>query len=1243
MEKFSRIQSHLISKESVKFEVLLSIIMDTDQVSRLIELEDRLSKIRNQTNSKLDNQKHVAIILSAVEENIDDQQSTNKNIVNYLISFMSLLDQSVNENTKELQDPQLAKSAIYLLDLVFQYTPKTILRSRFSEILTKISPCITDVNADAPIVKGGIGCLESLLIAQDSQSWCNNQNLHITPTRGLNGLLELTLDSRPKVRKRAQEAISKILSNPPAAPTSEHIASPLVANFTISLLINIMEDIFSSSNKKLNVASNTDELNSKIIHTLTLINMVVRTRQWPSSLIEKLCDLLLEIIKTSNQFLVSNSFKCFESLFQSVAQTNSDSGLAEDKFLWVLDIIFSLKPSNKDSQLASAWISVVTNGLSTYSNIQPLKCLLKIPQIFELISFYLSSETPEIYSSASQCLIELISIIIKDELLLYPPLVPQDTFDTVNDIISELSNHVVELLSIKYTHCMRDILNVLASIIKKLRYRCNPNFIKVLTIVGEWRTNEESILELKNEVEIVIGAAIKSMGVDVVLNCLPLNLQNLQNDKPGRAWLIPLIRDYAKNSMLSIFINQFLPLIKFVESKTVNLKPNSMQLKVFQTLVDQIWSTLPRFCDLTVDLESQFTDDFASELSSLLYSKVELRRCICHALKVLVESNIVYTSSQLSDDALLHQHFPIDNSKKNLEFLATKSSNLLAVLFNVYTQTSPDHRGYILETIDFYLQITKADDLFSTFNNVCGLLNNALEQESKNDQPTKEKSKLSATLLDLIVVMVKYVPESSYNALFFIFNATVNSPDSLIQKRSYRIISKLSEVKEGSAAISSYITNIENIMLSAVDNVQVPAKSLRLIALKTLVEILPLDHLSFIVQVVPEVILSTKDVNEKSREAAYNTLISMANKMNQPNGCIKLSQLAGYNVDSPDQPSSIGEFFKIISAGLIGESQHMVSATITAFSCLIFEFKDQVEEDVLLDIYDTIELYLTSNSREIVKSTIGFSKVCCLSLPEQIMRQKIPNLLPKLLRWSHEHTGHFKAKIKHIIERLIRRFGYEFIETNFPEEDMKLLANIRKTRNRNKRKQGDENQEGFVKSSNDSYSVKGSGFMSALDDALYSSSEKDVSDSEIPTKKKKGKSTQFIVESKDTPLDLLDTQALAHISSTRPKKIKNGQRKIISDDMLSFDTEGKLMVKNETNKHDDPLASITSGINAYLEAVEHGPVRGQKNKLKFRKSNNVDNNEFSDDESHKSDFKSRKASKNRISKQKKNFRNHRKL
>lgn len=1185
--------------------------MDPDQVAHWLELEDRLSKIRSQVQSKLDNQKHVAIILSAVEENIDSTQEMSKNIVQYLVTLMTLLDQAMDKDTHAIKDLKLTTSTAYLLDIIFHYCPKSLLRKQFADILTKIAPCITDEKAEAPLIKSAIGCLEALLIAQDAQAWNNTYDLSITPRRGLQGLLELSTDPRPKVRKRALDSVSTVLSNPPAAPTPQHVAAGTIVDHSLSSLITILQELSTISNKKLKVKGTMEEFTSRIIRALRLINTVIITGQWPSNKIEPLCDALLEVTKSSEQYLVSTAFECFENLFKSMAESTITSGLAENKFLKVLDIIFSLKPSNSDTHLTGAWIAVVVKAMSTYATHQPLRCFQKLPEVFRLMAFYMASETPEIYLSASNCLIALITDSIKDDQLLLPPAISSEHDHAVTNVIKELSLIMIDFLSIKFIHCAKEVLNILATLFEKLRYRSNPYLISSLQIVDKWRVNEENYLEIRNEAERVIGAAISSMGPDVVLSLMPLNLENPSDGEPGRAWLIPIIRDYTKNSKLSVFSDEMAPLIKYFESKFDKLPQESVQLRVFQTIVDQLWSTLPHFCELPIDLQESFNDEFAAEISSLLYGNVGLRTTLCHALRVLVESNALYANGALSDDVLLQQHFPAEEAKKNIDYLASKSSNILAVLFNVYTETSPNARGFIMETIEAYLKITKKDDLEKTFNNVCSLLKDAIDSEK--DKHEKGKPQVTATLLDFIVCMTKYLPESSYTALFSIFGITVNSKNTLIQKRAYRIITKLTELESGSNAVLKYISDIETIILENSSTVQTASKSSRLAAIKTIVQLLPPTHLHFIVRIIAEVILCTKDVNEKSREAAFDTLITMAKKMALPDGIVKLSEIEGYGADIPDQPSSITEFFKIISAGLIGESQHMVSATITAYALLVFEFKDEIDPGTLMEIYDTIELYLTSNSREIVKSAIGFAKVCVLGLPEEMMRPKIPELLPKLLRWSNEHAGHFKSKVKHIIERLIRRFGYEYIEEHFPEDDRRLLANIRKIRNRSKRKEGGEAELAQPTS------TKSSNFMNAFDEAIYGSDAEESADEDEPTNNRKNAHRkQFIVESGENPLDLLDSDILAHVSSTRPKSLKKdiSKKNLISDDAFSFDDEGKLVMKQNgkqgNNDEDDPLKAVTSGINAYLDAVKSGPVRGQRNKLKFKKNSGGD--DMDDDE-----------------------------
>lgn len=331
-------------------------------------------------------------------------------------------------------------------------------------------------------------------------------------------------------------------------------------------------------------------------------------------------------------------------------------------------------------------------------------------------------------------------------------------------------------------------------------------------------------------------------------------------------------------------------------------------------------------------------------------------------------------------------------------------------------------------------------------------------------------------------------------------------------------------------------------------------------------------------------------------------------------GLIENSKVPGFADDTPSSEASLTEFFTMVSAGLAAQTPHMISATITAVSCLVFEFKDELPTEVLLEIASTVELFLTHNSREIAKSAIGFVKVEVLSLPEDLVRANLKELLTKLMRWSHEHKGHFKSKVKHILERLIRKFGVEEVEQAIPEEDKKLVSNIKKTRDRTKRKQEAEIAEGTETPGNKK-------FVSAYEEALYDSDDEDVDNVDDEEQTHGKKSNQFILETGDEPLNLLDRQTLAHISSSKPKKFTKKDLAAKSD----FKTKNGKFVFNE-GEEDDPLSSKSSGIDAYLDAVKLAPVRGQKNKLKFKKNKNED--DFSEDEDEKPAFK--KSSNNKL-------------
>ena len=1206
----------------------------TDHLIAIMDMDDKLAKIRSQINSKLENQKKLALVLTTIEDNLK-QQNQSATPITYFISFLTLLDQCCVNN--EINDLPLATCALYFLDLISQYTPPKLLNSKFSDILVRIAPALTNENADAPLIRSSIGFLESLLLAQDWKSWNNSNNYKISPKRALSALLDLSLDPRPKVRKRAQEAIVNILKKNPNSNSNsdskikkDHPAANYASEFALNNLITLINDkSITKSKHQSKDSSKESSANPSIIHNLQLITLITSSNSWPLKQITPLCDILLEICKSADQFLISSAFAAFEGMFKSM--TNE---IDSTKFIQVLDIIFDLKPSLNDPHLAPSWLAVIAKAVSSFSsNINSLEILLKLPTIFKSVGSYFLSENSNITESASQCLIAIIVDGINDKDLLLPPIVNDELFGKVDKVIEEIAKATTDYLTVRYRHSANDVCEVISALFVKLRKRANPYFLSHLELIGNWRSNEQEGFELNEISEKVIASAISSIGPEIVLNVLPLNLTD--SKRIGRAWLLPILRDNVSMSELNYYINNILPITEFFNNKIQSSNNNeSVNIKIFQTIVDQIWSLLPYFCFLPTDLQTAFSDDFAAKLSGLLYDEVHLRPVICNALKnlVITERERANETSE-ENDVILEQQFPSSKAKSDLDYLSkTKANKLLSVLFNVFTQIPMDQRNYVAESIEAYFTISSMDDMVATFNKVCTLLRKALDDELKDGTLTKEDNsktssarnsipKLSVTMMDLIVMMTKYIPSDSHNALLTIFNETVRIENSQIQKRSYRIISKLLEDNESnSSTIIPLIPNIMQVFIETSTITLPSARAQRLEGLEKLIKLLPKDSLHYITGILSEVIDSTRSANEKTRTTSFTLLIQIGNKFKECQGEIVKNTLIDSEI--PDSQASIQELFLMCCAAAGPENPHQRSAAITALSCIFYEFHNDLEISYQKELMQFVEVFLHQNNREVIKPTLGFMKVAILSLPEEEVLPELKGLLTEFLLINTNHKNHFKSKIKHLIERLIRRFGFDVIDNYIPEEDKKIINGIRKAKNKAKRtKAANSNEE------NDDPNGAGNktSRLSAYDKALYEDSDSDDSDDEgeettksnnnnKKSNKSKKSQDRFISESKDAPLDLLDEKALSHISTSRPKKFskKNVEK------LTGFNTKNGKLIINE-NENDDILSNKNS-LNAYVEAVKQGPIRGQKNKLKWKKTGNpADEIDWNSDDESKGD------------------------
>jgi ribosomal RNA-processing protein 12 len=209
-----------------------------------------------------------------------------------------------------------------------------------------------------------------------------------------------------------------------------------------------------------------------------------------------------------------------------------------------------------------------------------------------------------------------------------------------NDAFQAISELCIKGLTTRYQLAWKEVFRFIGAVFLAVRQNADPLFMDTIKIIeARSRTGGEG----KTEAEAVIGAAITGVGPAAVLKIIPLNLEQPgfgasmeytdgRPGNPGRAWLLPILKMSITNTELSHFTEYFVPLSERVYQKVIDAESRNvktMELKILETVVDQIWVLLPSYCDLPTDLASVHNTSkvLANDRHSLSLSQSYLRMC----------------------------------------------------------------------------------------------------------------------------------------------------------------------------------------------------------------------------------------------------------------------------------------------------------------------------------------------------------------------------------------------------------------------------------------------------------------------------------------------------------------------------------------------------------------------------------------------------------------------------------------
>ncbi|PIK40031.1 putative RRP12-like protein isoform X1 [Apostichopus japonicus] len=864
-------------------------------------------------------------------------------------------------------------------------------------------------------------------------------------------------------------------------------------------------------------------------HILTLLQSVISS--FPKSALKETCETILKVMTLSNVVVSAVAMKALHSL---VSMDTSLDNFPPELNAKLINALYDFQPSTNDSQPSQAWLAVMQAAHVNLFRSNQTLCLNHLHRLFQVCMAYLLSEKGEIAVASANAM----KAVLKECVGSLSDDVSGQTKE--QNPVMKIFSHVEGGLSYQYHASWGLVLQTLSVFFEVWGKAGHQYMHKCLQTMCDLRSTHH--FAFINEVDKCIGEAIKTMGPRIVLDAVPFQITGEEDnyDFP-RSWLVPVIRDNVCNTELQFFTKFFLPLAAKFKIKSLELKQNNREVeaKTYDVLQVQLWSLFPGFCKSPTDVIPAFKG-IAKILGSALGDRKDVRSDICSGLRNIIKSNV-------------------DNERNKTE-LARFAKNFLPILFNIFTkENSEGNRSVlaVLETIKIFLQITDVKLVDDLVTRVCGKFSSGEESQ----QPP---------LLDLLIALAPYASSGKLSQIFQEVSPCFESTNHSLQKKSYRV---LEEICSGqSDACSKFrednIELLEKKLVESMSSAASPSKLPRLRCLLHIVKQLPSGKHDVLKTILPEVILCAKEVNSKTRSTAFLLLSEIGR-------CLLRS-------DEKSKQESIAQYLSMLAAGLAGSSQ-MISATILAFTSVIYEFKDLIDGMILGQLLESVHTLIASKTRDILRPALGLTKVICAVTEDTSLAQYVQPLLEDLGNLSDTNSRALRVSIKSIFKQLMKKFGYEMLSKMVAGKQLKMLHNVKKRQDRNKRLRTAKEQIEDDEDDNEMAALMPSKPKpESMEQILQETDSEDDDDDEDEDKRSKTKvkrsrktargSTWLKEDDNDEPMDFLDPTVSKRVLATKPRNEAGGVHRGIPHDFKKL-PDGRLVITEPKDDEDEKPSS----------------------------------------------------------------------
>ncbi|CBJ29712.1 conserved unknown protein [Ectocarpus siliculosus] len=1005
------------------------------------------------------------VILSALRETIGECRVTpsatagkataEPSASEYLAAIIPAL-----QGTDQSHTPQL----LSLLVAVMPHAHRSLLRQKFPAVAAVFMALLkengleaedteaTAVASSANVLQRVLICTGHLLAAQEPSSAVWNSPGVL---RAFHSLLHFFADHRSKVRRAAQEAVVAVLATQRSGSVSGGIGG---TNKTMS---SKGPAALTMEFCRVVVNSCTSQDVTRALHLLQFMRLGVPL--FPPNQAASLCELSLRLLPLGSPALTAAVMQMLSAVVQSPRPCMTAPLLAK-----LTEELLTLQPSRSAGAGAVSFAPLVASCLVRLQGMDSEASSKLLAQAVLALTDYCESSSTTVHKSSCGALNLMFQACV-DQSMVTQMAGSLGRGHAASGPLADTLSALESLLQYRFQRSWPQSLPLLGRLFLHLRGASYPLLVNVLRGLGELHDALTSVPSaalpgVTSALNEAVSFAIQGMGTERVLGVLPLAPTGATPVAEGglaeaRAWLLPLLTEHtgAAPSRLAFFQSYVLTTAKACDgaAKSGRLTANEARTQRFRVV--QLWGLLPGFCARPSDVASTFGNlapTLANAMQDVNYPGI--LPVVCAGLQALVAGVKSRCGAEVGGgDAA---------AKADLEKLSHTTTRFLPKLFALVdpggdgvvaagAETGPDASAAMMAANERTAAVCGAAAALATVAPPAflstlfkKLLQKLIESTTVGgaDAAGTERAEEKAPALKRAQVLLELAsglaPSLDQEATSLLYRSTkplvLDDSSPQLQKRAYKVLLALCAHRADFMSSPENLPNVLELFTSSLLSCHVSARVMRLQCLSRLAASFTPEkdvQAKFLPAATLEVVLCTKDSNGRTRELAYNVLVLLAVARGNP-----------------------ADTARTVVGGLAASTPHARSAAVLALGYLQLEFGhfrserwDARVADMVPELTATMLLLLKEPSREVVKAVLGWLRVAVGGADREVLRPMIADIVVGVMSGTTpRHKDHFRAKIRIVLSKLCRKFGFEEIKALMPEQDKKLVAHMQTTAER---------------------------------------------------------------------------------------------------------------------------------------------------------------------------------------------------